>query len=435
MSSNTISVYRGSNPEYLVCRDNGQTVQLDEYREKVLPILRKAFPRIDYQPSGQELDELDAHEWRVIGRNLQDAGYRSIPIPKTLYDLFYLLFHFQAISKRAEEVEGDQDQKKEYIQALYISRGGVGDFFDGGPYQAPNYVDCVLEEQSDSLEKLRRQNFSVCMLQLKPKIHEVVERFKANEEHNYYTATQCLLNNCIIKYLKDANLDFATASWEQVQQVIANIFKTMRGYSKAGAGGSPSIFWYFNNADIPRAQELVSAAIKHEFQQDPAYYTIYRATKSPSTPSIFSNKKPESLSFGASVLAGFQFDQSSGCSFVLGVNGRAVYAVDLLKREHRSPATQTAHLLSIPPARGMNRISGAGEFYHPRTKVYFENSDMTEKVEGIDFYNGSTPTAEIAVSHLRADPDEYQTRQDFTDQVNRFLASCSTLIMDKKVQS
>jgi hypothetical protein len=98
-------------------------------------------------------------------------------------------------------------------------------------------------------------------------------------------------------------------------------------------------------------------------------FLLFRCSAGPSADStVGSTGEPHSLSFGMSVFAGIRFDRSASVFDLARKPSQCpdVYALKLSIKEYMDPNC----IIFVPPLPPLLQISGLGELFHPRTKVW-----------------------------------------------------------------
>lgn len=372
--------YQGSNPEYIVRRANGSLLSLKEYQRIILPRFNKTFPPSD--PDKRTLRQqkrMDDNEVLEIITELNKAGYKTVAIPKTLYDLFYIYYSI------TEKIERNKQQNQ-----------------TNSEHEISSNVLHVNDE-------------------------DIYKTFKKRDQNPLQQKHDLALNNNIITFLQDQQVNLHKICWNDIKKIttvllngLMNSLKKKKDYSSFSELSYRIIKILQDQSKYMLFKKTLMNALAHEFYLDPAYYTIYR-TATPERNHVYHDEELYSISFGHSVLAALEYDGPSGS--VLGIlmhrcETLPVFACDVKKSDYQNPKTLTSNLLFIPPAKRINRMTIEGEFGHARGKVLVSEERYISGICG----EASTKLTNKDISHpILIKPGFFQNKEDFKNQSDAFL--------------
>jgi hypothetical protein len=105
-------------------------------------------------------------------------------------------------------------------------------------------------------------------------------------------------------------------------------------------------------------------------------HVLYRGTSghdSSITRTKRSDSVPHSLSFGQTLFGGYYRDWTACTFFIIQECISASYSLFVNKYEYYK---KTNNLFFLPPTNTLASLFGKGEFFHPRTKVFLQNSSV-----------------------------------------------------------
>lgn len=348
-------VYPGSDAEYIISKSGGSSPDRETYVDVALPILKLQFPRnraTDDKLSADRIAKLNLNEPECIEKSLNDKSLTSQPIPKTLYDLFYVAFRIDQLAEILKKGGKEGCQLLDEIEECEIP--------------------IIMPERDSTLES----------------IHDV---FLENEEEPSFSKLRFELNKYILDCLKQEGLEgkvlnqenilglvdklWPKVSMENMEEDLRKAVSSLRkGQCPFGANGKrhptgviSQIGIIFRVSQIFETNsqsllELFKETISLECSQEPSYYTLYRLENSYSKGSqssvdftSYPNFYQVSTALGNSLLSGSAAKDAVSLKLSLPTLkfGETVYRVKIKKEDFYKGEYP---FLELPPSKGLARL-------------------------------------------------------------------------------
>ena len=357
------AAYLGSNADYLVYKDKPAVgVSWKDYQRDVLPVLAQRFPFLE--PEAIPADDRRAialNEAAWIGAALGAKGYQTVPVPKSLYDVFFLVFRLQ--DRFAQSREAAEHGRKSSIPTLDPSCD---------PEAAWTEIqNAGLHCDVPALPSLRDNEGPVA-----PQVSAAL-RTRASDVRSQRAAHT--LNQRTLAYMEKHGVDATRLNLPVMQQLAARLMHHDAPEAQYPGGSRPALSVMFpkrageamNGVDFPnneRACTFIHAAIAHEYHAPPDVLSLFRAAQLKDDVKITARSANHSLSFGISASMGIAYDGVDGSPIAPPLRWRDFYATDVLKAD-LLPGGALESIVRVPALLGPEqRIAEAGEFYHPRLK-------------------------------------------------------------------
>ena len=332
-------IYRGSDAEYIISNRDGSRLSQTTYVEVALTQLEFQFPRnrvTDAILSAERITELNRNEPECIEKLLSEQNLTSQPIPKTLYDLFYVAFRIEQLAKSLKK------GKEEGIEDLKRIKDEI--------------YDCIAE-QTEDLEAQAKGEAP----QEKPHLSKL--DFEINEYISGYLKQEGVqdrrLNRENITTLFNAL--WPTVSMQDMEKELEEKFERLtKGLSpfekrKYCDGLSILCVSKILKGNRQNFRKLYELAIDLEFSQDPSYYTLYRLieTFGQQNTESTADKAPNITALGNSLLSGAEGKNiySLKLSHPIHDYSQTVYRIPVLKEGIDYPNKKPDFLQLIPSKR------------------------------------------------------------------------------------
>ena len=353
--------YRGANADYLVYKDKPAAgVSWEDYQRDVLPVLAQRFPFLE--PNAVRADDRKAialNEAAWIGAALGSKGYQTVPVPKSLYDVFFLVFRLQ--DRFAQAREAAEQGREGSIPTLDPSRD---------PEAAWTELQSArLRCDVPALPSLTNNEGPVA-----PQVSAAL-RSRASDVR--YQRAAHTLNQRTLAYMEKHGVDATRLNLPIMQQLAACLMHHDAPKAQYPDGSRPVLSDMFpkiageatNGVDFPnneRACTFIHAAIAHEYRAPPEVISLFRAAQWKDDVKPGARSANHSLSFGISASMGIGYDGVDGSPIAPRLQWRDFYATDVRKVD-LLPGGALESVVRVPALLGPEqRIAETGEFYHPR---------------------------------------------------------------------
>jgi hypothetical protein len=375
---------RGANFECFVYEPGSypRALCLTDFNKKAWPILQGLKEPHEKENAEVPLVALTCPKAAAVAADLTAAGIASLPIPKSMGDLFYLhalLTDMAAVCRRPPTAAMLKWQDSESLLAygLLCSMGLAV------PHGSLTHTD-ITETLWQVLADFQLLT-AVPHLTLDPKM-----------------ATPKGLTHLLHAQINDPR--YKTATWALHRYVVDHVLRTLGGLNPMGdaqllqmgthllgeiatlQSGLKEQNWQasllvrvwpaygqtfasMHMGPKPWRHDvegrLVLQAIAHEVAASPSCYSLYRTADLHRDIMSQRNHEVHLLSFSTSALMGSLFDGTSGCCVSLGFTRTAkqFYVCDV-----QADQSDIHTVLYLPPVRGMHRMVESGEWLHPRLK-------------------------------------------------------------------
>ena len=381
-------IYPGSDAEYIISKSDRSSLDQKTYVEVALPILELQFPRnqaTDDKLSADRITKLNLNEPECIEKSLNEKSLTSQPIPKTLYDLFYVAFRIDQLAEvvkkggkegcQLDEIDKceipmivlEQDDTLESIHDVFLENEKEPNFsklrFEFNKY----ILDCLKQEGLEG-KVLNQENILGLVDKLWPKVS--MENMEEDLKKAVYSVCR---GECPFR----ANVkhhDHGTG----VISNIANIFRVSKIFQK-------------NRQSLV---ELFKETIRLECSQEASYYTLYRLETS------YNKKTPSSVDVTSYYPHFYQVSTGLGNSLLCGGAVRNLFSLKLsLPRDEFGETVYRVKIkkegfykgeypfLELPPSKGLARLMqhSNGAF----CRINFPDSKTSEPLEVVKSCFGS----------------------------------------------
>jgi hypothetical protein len=352
--------YSGANADYLVYKgEPARGVSWNDYQQDVAPVLANRFPFVTPEAiPACERKAIALNEAAWIAAALGARGYQSVPVPKSLYDVFFMVFRLQ--DRFAQSREATEHHQEESIPTL-------------DPDSDPDVVWSQLERaglqcDAPALPSLMDQDGSVT-----PNVSAVLRAREGDVRHQRVAHA---LNQRTLAYMQKQGMDATCLTLPVMHRLATQLMQDEAPQAQYPGGSRPSLEVMFPKGggaglyglDFPHAESTCTythAAIEHEYYAPPDVISLFRAGWWKDDVTRNAKGASHSFSFGISPLMGLAYDGKDGSPAARDISDRDFYAMDVPKID-LLPGGALESVVRLPPLRGHNRVAEQGEFYHPR---------------------------------------------------------------------
>ena len=315
-------IYRGSDAEYIISKSDRSSLDEKRYVEVALPILELQFPgnlATNKKLSADIITELNRNETEYIEKLLNNEGLTSQPIPKTLYDLFYIAFRIEQL---AEILKKGKEKGTKDLKAI-----------------KEEILDCTAR-QAEALEAQQKGGLP------EENLHLSKLDFKINEYVSGYLKQKGLQSVFCGQKLNQENITtLLDALWpavsmqdmgEDLKEGINRVANGLCPFEKGKRQEELHIFCVSKilQGNPQNFRKLYERAIDSEFSQDPSYYTLYRLVET------FSKQNTESMVDNTPTIT------AVGESLLSGAEGQSI--CDLKLSHPTRDYSQTVYRIPVP---------------------------------------------------------------------------------------
>ena len=432
------AVYGGSNADYLlVSTDRARPIDYENYCRAALSTLNLRFPA--HAGEGLLAGETKT-ERAALDARLAPHGLRTAPLPKSLYDAFFVAFRLE---QRAQYVDThlacpSMQQLRGFLSASFAACGFNLEDLRRPELDHADFSTPLLPPLFDFPLLLP----SLIATGVKGKRHDLpgpaIKLFETSEP---YLRASFVLNERIVAWVEEQGLLPTQLRYDELLQLTLQaadhakrwdrdyrrwftekklLLPSSRAFNVMFSGCYRS---FHHNPDL----QLLLNSVQLEMRAAPEVFCLFRSG------GIYDNgtggydpSDSCSLSFGSSALLGYVADPCSGGPlaerFMRLSRSQDFLVLNVDRQELTQPQSISESFVVIPPLRGIARVLSNGELYHPRLRAPI--FDAGQDLYGIDLVDDKRARMEALELDLVRPGD----RTEQIEKLRRYLSQAGGVV-------